>query len=261
MVKGNWRESMMVLAGLLVSSTPAMPQTNTISAKAGGIDVIEGAVFLDGQPYFQSTRPMRFLGTDDVLSTGLGTAEIVLAPDVFLRIQDNTEIRVVSLSLTNAELELKIGKAMVMVGELVKDTRLRIIDHGASVLVKKPGIYQFAANNPPVVDVITGKVEASYRDTTVMAGAGHKVVILDRLERQKSDRKGQDALWAWSAGHFDRDGHPPRLSGYYRVERFGGWFGLGSVLEDTFARGTCLPGYGLDTPQSLQPSCASEPPN
>ena len=111
-----------------------MPQTNTMSAKAGGIDVIEGAVFLDGQPFFQSARPKRFLRTDDVLSTGLGTAEIVLAPDVFLRVED--------------------WEGDSLSRRVTKDTRLRIIDHGASVLVKKPGIYQFAADNPPVVDVI-----------------------------------------------------------------------------------------------------------
>src|SRR5205823_11016075 len=99
-MKRVWQTSAAVLGGLLVAAISAMPQAYTVSAKPGAVNYIEGHAFLNGQPLSDKGLRSTFLNANDTLSTDLGKAEILLTPGVFLRIGDNSEIRMVSPSLT-----------------------------------------------------------------------------------------------------------------------------------------------------------------
>ena len=112
-MKRVWQTSAAVLGGLLVAAISAMPQAYTVSAKPGAVNYIEGHAFLNGQPLSDKGLRSTFLNANDTLSTDLGKAEILLTPGVFLRIGDNSEIRMVSPSLTDTQVELKKGKAMI----------------------------------------------------------------------------------------------------------------------------------------------------
>ncbi|MBV9034148.1 MAG: hypothetical protein JO182_06610, partial [Acidobacteriaceae bacterium] len=95
-----WKRPALVLSGLLMAAVYAMPQAYTISAKPGAINYIEGNAFLNNKPISDKSLKSTFLGANDTLSTDVGKAEVLLTPGVFLRVGENSQVRMISPSLT-----------------------------------------------------------------------------------------------------------------------------------------------------------------
>ncbi|MFL6354337.1 MAG: FecR domain-containing protein [Bryobacteraceae bacterium] len=197
-MKRVWHTSSKVLAGLVLVAMYAMPQGYTVSAKPGAVNYIDGHASLNGNEISQNTLGKTFLSTNDTLSTDLGKAEVLLTPGVFLRIGQNSQIRMVSASLTNTQVEVIKGEAMLEVADLLKDNNIEILARGGSLRVGKPGLYRVTADDPPVAAVMEGKAELSYGGRTVDLGKGKEAVIAADLKREKFDSKKEDDLYAWS---------------------------------------------------------------
>lgn len=253
-MKRVWHTSSKVLVGLFVAAMYAMPQAYTISARPGAVNYIEGHAFLDGSQISQKTLGKTFLNTNDTLSTDLGKAEVLLTPGVFLRIGDNSEVRMVSPSLTDTQVEVTKGEAMVEVAELVKDNNIQILDHGASMRLEKTGLYRLTADNPPTAAVIDGKAEVLYGDHKVDLGKGHETVIAADLKTEKFNPKKEDDLYAWSNVRSEYD-----ASASYATAKnvtvnnynyggwgygFGGWYGPGWYWNGLWNSWAWLPGDG-----------------
>jgi hypothetical protein len=176
----------------------AMPQANTISAKPGAVNYIEGNVSVDGQPLSAKGLKATFLNPNDTLSTDVGKAEILLTPGVFLRLGDNSQIRMVSPSLIDTQVELQRGEAMIEVDQLVKENHISIVDHGASIIIERNGLYRFTADDIPKAAVIEGKAEVYFGEEKIDLRRGHETVLSDLLKPEKFDSKKEDELYAWS---------------------------------------------------------------
>ena len=218
-----------VIAGLFVTALYAMPQAYTISARPGVLNYVEGNAYLDGQPVSEKALRATFLNANDTLSTDIGKAEVLLTPGVFLRIGDNTQIRMISPSLTNTQIEVSKGEAMIEAAGLVKDNNIAIIDHGASVTIQKNGLYRIVGDNPPTIAVLDGKVDVAYGDKRVELGKGREAIIAEGLKEQKFDPKKEDELYAWSNVRSEYD-----AAASYRAAKsasidnnYGGWYGYG----------------------------------
>ncbi len=196
-MKRVWQKSATVLAGLLVTAMYATPQAYTVSAKPGAVNYIEGHAYLNGQPLSDKGLRATFLNANDTLSTDAGKAEILLTPGVFLRIGDNSQVRIISPSLTGTQLEVKRGEAMIEADGLLKENNIQVIDHGASITIEKNGLYRFTADDNPTAAVIDGKAEVYVGDKKTDIGKGHEIVLAD-LKEQKFDTKKEDDLYAWS---------------------------------------------------------------
>ncbi len=175
-----------------------MPQGYTISAKPGAVNYIEGTVTLNGGNV--SVQELRgvFLNAGDTLSTEMGKAEVLLTPGVFLRLGDNTQVRMVSPSLTDTQVELLRGEAMVEVDAIAKDNRILMLDHGANVVLEKSGLYRFTADVPPTAAVIFGKARVSAGSKSIEISKGNQALLTDQLTHEKFDAKKEDELFAWS---------------------------------------------------------------
>jgi uncharacterized membrane protein YgcG len=193
-----WQTAVKILTGLSFTAMYALPQAYTISAKPGAVNYIEGNVSLNGQPL--SSRELRavFLNTSDVLSTDLGKAEILLTPGVFLRLGANSQVRMISPSLVDTQVELMRGAAMVEVDGLLKDNRVSILDHGASINLEKSGLYRFTADENPLAAVIEGKAQVYFGEKKAEIGKGHEALLAQDLKQDKFDPKQEDELYAWS---------------------------------------------------------------
>jgi hypothetical protein len=176
----------------------ALPQAYTVSARPGAVNYIEGNAFIDGRPVSEKTLGQTFLNANDTLSTDIGKAEIALTPGVWLRIGNNSEVRLVSPSLTDTQVQLDRGEAMVEVAQLVKDNRLQILDQGGTTTLEKTGLYKFTADNPPSAAVIEGKADVVYGDHKIDLGKGRETVIAANLKSEKFNTKQEDDLYAWS---------------------------------------------------------------
>lgn len=200
-MKLKWHMPAKILTGLLAAAMcalPQMPQASTMSARPGAINYIEGAAYLDGNPISAQSLGRTFMDSNQVLNTTVGKAEILLTPGVFLRIGDNSAVRMVSPALTNTQVELTRGEAMIEVAQLVKDNNIQILDHGAFVKLDKTGIYRLTADAAPTAAVIEGKADLSFGDKHVELDRGREVIIAGNLKPEKFDTKREDDLYAWS---------------------------------------------------------------
>ncbi len=188
-----------ILTGLFVTAMYAMPQGYTISAKPGVVNYIEGNVFLDGRPISPQNLKATFVNANETISTDIGKAEVLLTPGVFLRVGANTQVRMVSASLTDTQLELKTGEMMIEADDIVKDSSVSVLDHGGSVLIDRNGLYKFTGGDSPTVAVLEGKANVVNGDRKTEIGKGHEVLLVDAgLKTKKFDPKAEDELYAWS---------------------------------------------------------------
>jgi FecR protein len=230
-MKRVWHTSSKVLAGLFLAAMYAMPQGYTVSARPGAVNYIEGHASLNGTEISQKTLGKTFLNANDTLSTDLGKAEVLLTPGVFLRIGENSQIRMVSPSLTNTQVEVMKGEAMVEVADLLKDNNIEILDRGGSMRIEKTGLYRVTADDPPTASVIEGKAELSFGDRKIDLGKGRETVIAANLKAEKFNAKKEDDLYAWSNVRSEYDAGASYASARsatvnsYNNNTYGGWAG------------------------------------
>jgi hypothetical protein len=200
-MKRVWHTPAKVVAGLFVAALYAMPQVGTISARPGVVNYIEGTAYINDAKVSAKTIGKTYLNANDTLSTDNGKAEVLLTPGVFLRVGNDSEIRMISPSLTKTEVGVTKGEAMVEVAQLVKQNDIEIVDHGATIKLEKVGLYRFTADDTPVAETLEGKAQIQEDDKKVDLGKGRKVVLTASLKPEKFDTKQQDHsddLFAWS---------------------------------------------------------------
>ena len=142
-------------------------------------------------------------------STGQGKAEILLTPGVYLRLDDQSAVKMVSPDLTPTQVELERGHAAVEVDEIHPQNDLEVIDGGVSTQLVKCGYYEFMAGQPgavaghPEVMVFKGKAEVEEGDGRYTAVKGHHEVALVEGARMRPVKfnagEAEGPLYNWSS--------------------------------------------------------------
>jgi hypothetical protein len=97
--------------------------------------------------------------------------EILLTPGVFLRVAENSSVKMVSPDLANTRIQLDKGRALVEVIDIHNQNDIRIDQNGASTKLLKNGLYDFDADHAQI-RVFKGKAEVSI--------ANQKVTLKDK---------------------------------------------------------------------------------
>lgn len=182
------------LALVLIPSLQAAPRT----AVPGTVNYVEGQVSIDGTPITNQQNGSAALNTNQTLSVGFGKAEILLSPGTFVRIGNNSEIRMVSPTLSDGRFEVVRGEAMVEVDYKPKLARLDVMERGADTSLLKEGLYKFNADEGQV-EVIDGKVAVNDNGQNKDIGRGKELVLTGAALKPVSfDRKSEDDLYRWS---------------------------------------------------------------
>jgi len=167
-------------------------------ARPGTINYSEGQVTLDGRTIGAKKLGNAEVSPGSVLETSRGKAEMLLTPGVFLRLGDQSAVRMVSPSLTDTRVELVRGRALLEVDQLEHENHLQVHDGGSDVRIEKKGVYAFDADRPQVA-VYDGKAEVQVNDKNVEIGKGKELPLNPpALKPQKFDRNETDDLYAWS---------------------------------------------------------------
>jgi hypothetical protein len=191
-----------VLAGLFVAAVYAFPQA-TISAQPGTLNYIEGRAYLNGQEIQQKQLGHLNLQAGQTLRTDENSkAEVLLTPGVFLRVGDNSEVKMVVPSLTNTQVALTQGEALVEVAQLYKENNIQILNGAASAKLEKKGLYRFEGGENPRIAVLDGKASVYNESGHVILKKGREVMVTSaKLRPEKfntKDVENQDELYAWS---------------------------------------------------------------
>lgn len=224
----RWQSLTGLFAGLFFVVGHAMPQAYTISAKSGAVNYIEGTAYLNGNRLAEKANRATFLLANDTLSTEAGKAEVLLSPGVFLRIGDNSQIRMISPSLVNSQVEVTRGEAMIEVAGLVKDNTVQVVDHGGSITIQRDGLYRIIAEGSPKVDIIEGKALVAFGSREIDLNKGHEALLNDQLKTDKFDPKEPDDLYAWSNIRSQYDAAASyQTASNVGANSFGAWGGYG----------------------------------
>src|SRR5579863_1470326 len=174
----------MFAVGLLLAANAQMAQPGAANmGQPGAVNYIEGQVSLNGQSVTARQVGSLQVTPGQVLETGNGKAEMLLTPGVFLRLSDRSAVRMVSPSIIDTRVELMRGEAMVEAAQVERENHLAILDHGASALIGKRGIYEFRADVPAVM-VFDGEAHVQQADRTIDVGKG-KELLLGQNKPQK----------------------------------------------------------------------------
>jgi hypothetical protein len=211
----------------------------------GSINYVEGQVSLDGQSLTPRTIGSAQIEPGHVLETKLGKAEVLLTPGVFLRIGQNSAVRMVSPALSDTRVELLRGEGMLEVAELFKDNHLTVLDHGASTLIEKPGLYAFNADNPRL-SVFDGEALASNQDKQIKVKKGKEAALAGILHAQSFDRNHQDELYSWSRLRSEYAAQAGAEYAQTVVVAGGPWWGPGWYWDPWWGMYSYVPGgYGV----------------
>jgi hypothetical protein len=252
-MKRGWQRAATVLAGILITAMYAMPQGYTVSARPGALNYIEGNVFINGQQVSDKGLRSVFLNANDTLTTDLGKAEVLLTPGVFLRVGENAAVKMISPSLTDTQVEVSRGEAIIEVDGLVKENDITVLDHEGTIKIQKEGLYRFSADNPPTAAVLEGKAEVLFGREKLELSKGHETVIGPTLKAQKFDRKQVDDLYAWSNIRSQYDAASSyqaaknvslNNSGGWWGYGFNGWYSPGWFWNNGFDSWAWLPAFG-----------------
>jgi hypothetical protein len=153
----------------------------------------------------------------------------------------------ISPSITDTQVELLHGRAMVEVAEIEKENRLDILDGGARTELLKKGLYRFDANQPSVA-VYEGKARVDDKDQGVEVGKG-KQLSFDSpnslLHPESFDHNQADNLYNWSKlrSEYLAQANAASVSTIV-VNRPSWWAGTGWYWNPAFDTWSYVPGSG-----------------
>src|SRR5690349_7363452 len=137
---------MLRTAAVLLALVPAAWGQAVISAHSGMVNFIEGDARIEGQAVKLDGAIFPEVKIGQTMSTQMGHAEILLTPGVFLRLDNHTSFRMISNKLTDTQLEIVGGSALVEVNEILKENRIAVKMGESETLLLKTGLYHFNAD-------------------------------------------------------------------------------------------------------------------
>jgi len=236
----------LLLAALFPVTGSAQTQ-NSRQAEPGAINYVEGQASIGTQTLSSSSVGSVVLAAGQTLNTQAGKVEVLLSPGVFLRVDDNSSVKMVNAGLANTAVELDKGRAMVESTDITKNNDIRVQEDGANIRIVKNGLYEFNANDNGV-RVFKGKAELVYSDKKVDLGKEREVVLTPSTKPKVNSfdaRKYEDDLFRWSAL---RSGYLAEASvdqARLYVNGGPGWVGPGWYWDPWFSCYTFLPAGGI----------------
>jgi hypothetical protein len=189
-----------ILAVALLAAAPVAIGQDIVSAQSGTIHYYEGKVLLAGEQL--QTKPGEFAQIKEkaVFATEAGRAEVLLTPGVFLRVGENSSLKMLSNRLADTRLDLLSGQAVLEMADASlmnapKSAPITVLIKDATVTVRKKGIYSLASNEIKVYD---GELEVASGDQVVEVREGRVLPLDGTWTLAKFDTKNGDSLLRWT---------------------------------------------------------------
>lgn len=233
---------LIAFAGASLTSVAYAQQV--ISAQSGTVQYIEGSVYVGGQVVERKFGQFPALQPGEELETKDGRAEMLLTPGAFLRLAENSSVRMLSTRLSDTRIEVLSGSVMVECDELLADNALTLVYHGDEVWLAKKGLYRLDADRA-MFGVYDGEAVVRSDASQLTLKRGKQTGLNGVLQAEHFDPKVQDNFYDWSkqrsaylAYASVSAGQSLRSSGTTWVA--GGW-GFSPLLDEF----TFIPGSGL----------------
>jgi hypothetical protein len=170
-----------------------------ISAHAGVVQYVEGRAYLNDQVVEPKFGQFPDIKENQEFRTEDGRAEILLTPGVFLRLGENSAIRMLSTRLTDTKVEVLSGSAMIECNDVPKDNSIQTVYKGNSIRFDKQGLYRIDTE-PARFRVYEGEAVVTDSSGQLTLRSGKETNLSGVLLAESFDRKAQDqdGLYSWS---------------------------------------------------------------
>ena len=248
---------MKLLAALFLAAVLSAPAwaatTSANSALPGTLNYIEGQVTIGDQTLDSKSVGSVELQSGQSLVTGKGKAEVLLTPGVFLRVGDNSSVKMISPDLTDTQIGVDKGHAMIEVAEIHPENDIRVSTDGTTTRLLKTGLYDFDQARDQL-RVFDGKAEVENGTHHETVKGGREVALAEDspLKAQKFDKKSYEEgdLYRWSGLRSsylaEANVDAARI---YVANGWGpwgpGWWGAGWYWSPWFSAYTFIPGDGI----------------
>ena len=186
-------------AAILAMSAPHAWAQSVISAHSGVIHYVEGDVSVDRTPVHPKFAEFPDVKAGQLVATAEGRAEILLTPGVFLRMAENTSVRMLSNALADTRLEVVSGSALVEVGELLEHNTITFVASGVNMELAKKGLFRIDAS-PARLRIYEGQARVTLGSESLIARKGRQIDLDSaKLADTKFDAKETDSFYRWSS--------------------------------------------------------------
>jgi hypothetical protein len=193
------RSKLVLVVGTFLAavSTPVWADT---PARPGTLNYVEGQAAMGGQSLDAKSVGME-LTQGQSITTLNGKAEILLTPGVILRLGPNSMATLVAAGLTDTQVQLDQGQAMIEVDQIFPENHLRMLQGPYAVDVLKKGLYDFDAADHQV-RVFDGEAVAVNGAHRIELKGGHELnmVANGEVKAHSFDKKAfEGELYNWSS--------------------------------------------------------------
>ncbi len=210
-------------------------------ARPGTLNYLEGQAAIEGNSVTSKSVGQTELIAGQVLETQQGKAEVLLTPGAFLRLDSNSAIRMLSPGLTDTQVQVLRGKALVEITDLKKENSLLVRESGAQIALVKNGLYEVDAGQQRV-RVFDGRAVVTEDDQKIDLKKGHSASVSAPLQSQKFDRDAaKDDLYNWSKLRSEYLSQASAQTARVYVSQ-PGWSGSGWYWNPYFGTWSFLPG-------------------
>jgi hypothetical protein len=240
----------MALAALLL--TGVVYGQSVIPAQAGVINYTEGEVLVDGVAVKVVASIFPRVKAGGELRTKQGRAEVllnpgalpmidrdfipeyyaasspVLKPGAVLWLGEDSSVRMLSTKLADTRVEMLSGSMLLECADLPKATSVVVGFRGATIQLRKTGLYRLDAE-PPTVSVYRGEVGVESDAQHATLSSGKRLLLNNVWQSEKFDAKETDMLYRWSARRAGYMAKANIAAAKYVMDSgrsisYGGWF-------------------------------------
>lgn len=186
-----------LIAAAAAVAAASLCAQSVITARAGLIHYIEGAVFVDGQTLELRAPEFKETALNQLLQTGEGRAEVLLSPGSVLRLGSHSAMRMLANRLEETRIALLNGRALIEIDQLLEDAYLGITIRGHQVRMLKRGLYHFDADAGQL-RVYDGKAQLSGDGKILNLTRGRSIRFDQAPVIAKFKTKERDDLYLWS---------------------------------------------------------------
>jgi len=193
------------LATLFAPAFAQQPQSAN-PARPGTLNYIEGQASIDGRQVTDKSVGRAELQPGQYLATADGKVEILLTPGIFLRLDNNTTVKMISPDLTHTEVAIERGRADVEADQLYPQNTILIDQKGGQTQIVKNGLYEFNADNN-TMRTFDGKAavypgdDLQTNEKPVDVKGGRQIAMTgETVKPQSFDKsRSEDDLYQWSS--------------------------------------------------------------
>lgn len=195
----DWTFKSLTLALLILLTIPGAARAQKIvGVKAGILQSIKGEVYLEDKRLKLPQNGHIQMENGQFLTTKQGYAEMLLSPGAYLRLGEDSCLRMDDTQLGRTRITLEQGSALIEVVQEIEGNRMTFAIATSVVGIERAGLYRLYAL-PGELRVYRGEAVVVKQGKTTLAKSGRVVRFARDLAVRKFDTDTADSLHTWAA--------------------------------------------------------------